>query len=80
MKKVISFVLFMAMFWGNVNSVFALEENPMQKLPDSEIFDIEGSEYTRNAYKTWLDSALPEVLANNLLNGNYGFVANCKNY
>ena len=53
---------------------FAAERFPLQELIDSEIFDKEGSEYTREAYQSWLDQALPEVLANKILNKNFAFV------
>ena len=78
MKKIISILLALSMLTASCQSVFALEKNPLLELIDVELFDKEGSEYTRQAYQEWLDQAMPEVLADKILNGNYGFVADCK--
>ena len=77
MKKIISIFLAVSMLTASCQSVLALEKNPLLEVIDVELFDKEGTEYDREAYQEWLEKAMPEVLGDKILGGNYGFVADC---
>ena len=80
MKRIISILLAASMLMPVCTPVLAREGNPLEELIDVELFDKEGSEYTRGAYQEWLSQALPEVLVDKILTGNYAFVPDCKSF
>lgn len=46
------------------------------EMPDTNIFEDNGSVFIRSAYEQWLKEGVPEVIANEILKNNVAFVVN----
>lgn len=88
MKKIISILLLFSFIAAYIpafakESVREVDDASlvkMNELPKTDFFDNGGNFHNRDAYKKWLELGVVDAVIDDLLTGNYAFVANCDYY